>query len=69
MAEKDQVVGLRELLAMKKIPDKHAFPLKLYVGDMDERPMPEWMELYKEFLSKPTGMSREDWHALYSQNQ
>jgi hypothetical protein len=57
--------NLHELLAMKKIPDIHAAALALYAGDVRERPISEWMDLYSEFMSKPTGLSREQWHPLF----
>lgn len=61
--------NLAELLAMRRIPDAHAFALKLYVGDDRERPLSEWESLYREFMSKPTGMSKEQWHAQFTKNQ
>lgn len=64
-AAEEPNVSLAELLALKKIPDHHAVPLKNYVGGVDEKPLSEWLSLYEEFMSKPTGMSREQWHPLF----
>ena len=58
-------VSLAEMLAMKKVPDHHAHALSVYVGDAGEKPLSEWMSLYEEFMKKPTGMSKEEWHAEF----
>ena len=62
----EAIVNLAELLALKSIPDRHAMPLKLYVGDAGPKPFSEWMLLYSEMMSKPTGMSREQWHLKFT---
>jgi hypothetical protein len=64
-AKPEARVSLAEMLALKLIPDIHAMPLKLYVGDMGERPLSEWKSLYREFMSKPTGITREQWHPMF----
>lgn len=64
------VVGLAELVAMGRVPDLHAFALRLYVGDdKKEMKVSEWDDTYKEFMLKPTGMSRDKWHAQYVKNK
>lgn len=63
---KEAVIGLPQLVALKKIPFKHSEPLRLYVGDGNPRSISEWMELHKELMSKPTGMSRAKWHPIYA---
>ena len=56
---------LAELVAMRRIPDAHVLPLRLYVGDAKERPLSEWESLYQEFLAKPTDMPKEQWHERF----
>ncbi len=58
-------VGLAELVAMKRIPDHHAAAFRLYVGHDKEMKVSEWDLSYKEFMSKPTGMSKEAWHEQF----
>ncbi len=58
-------IGLSELVAMRRIPDSHAPALGLYVGHDREMSLSEWDSVYAEFMSKPTGMSKEAWHAEF----
>jgi hypothetical protein len=60
--------SLAELVAMRRIPDHHAFALRQYVGDDTERPLAEWDSLYKEMMSKPTDMPKAQWHETFVKN-
>lgn len=68
-AKKEPCVSLVELIAMKKIPDHHAPALKGYVGADGEKPLSEWMNLYKEMMSKPSDVSKEKWHEEFKTKQ
>jgi len=59
-------ISLAELISMRRIPDHHAFALGQYVGkDKVERKLSEWDSLYKEMMSKPTDMPKEQWHEKF----
>lgn len=64
-AEEDRM-SLAEVLALRKVPDHHARPLMQYVGDTPKtsqaRPLREWLDLYDEMMTKPTGMTTLAWH-------
>ena len=62
-------VSLAEIIAMRRIPDIHAFALKGYVGDGNERPLSEWDSLYQEMMSKPTDMPKERWHEDFKKSK
>jgi hypothetical protein len=62
-------ISLAELVAMRRIPDAHAFAFRLYVGDTGERPLSEWVSLYEEFKTKPTDMPKEKWHEQFVQSR
>jgi hypothetical protein len=66
--EPESKMALAELVAMRRIPDHHAFAMRLYVGDDNaERTLSEWTNLYDEMMSKPTGMPKEQWHEQFVQ--
>ena len=67
-AVNEPVVGLAELVAMRRIPDHHAHALRLYVGHDNEMRLSEWDLTYKEFMSKPTDMPKEEWHEKFAKN-
>jgi hypothetical protein len=54
--------GIGEALALRLFPDHHAFPMRLYYGDGVRFSRADWVSLYGEMMSKPTGVSKEDWH-------
>jgi len=61
--EGESIMGLAELIAMRRIPDSHAMPLRLYVGDEKaQMTLSAWEDTYQEMMSKPTGMPKEKWH-------
>ena len=61
--------SLAELVALSRIPDHHAFAMRQYVGDDNERPLSEWDSLYKEMMSKPTDMPKDEWHKQFAKTQ
>lgn len=64
----ESIIGLAELVAMRRIPDHHAMPLRLYVGDDVRMTVPQWDSAYQEMMSKPTGVSKEQWHEQFGNN-
>lgn len=62
-------IGLAELVAMRRIPDHHAMPLRLYVEKNDVKmTVSQWDRTYAEMMSKPTGMSKAEWHEQFGKN-
>lgn len=65
----ESLIGLAELVAMRRIPDHHAMPLRLYVENNDAKmTVSQWDRTYKEMMSKPTGMSKAAWHEKFGKN-
>jgi hypothetical protein len=59
-------IGLAELVAMRRIPDHHAKPLRIYAGDDSVKmTVAEWESLYEEMMLKPTGMPQREWHETF----
>lgn len=61
----EPIVGLTELIAMKRVPERHAPALRGYVGHDREMKLSEWDSIYREFMSKPTGVSKKEWHKQF----
>lgn len=65
----ESLIGLAELVAMRRIPDHHAMPLRLYVENNDAKmTVSQWERTYAEMMSKPTGMSKAEWHEQFGKN-
>ena len=62
MSEAIETVGLAEAIALRLFPDYHAFPMKLYFGDV-KMSVSDWKDAYAEMQSKPTDVSKESWRA------
>ena len=62
MSESIEEIGLAEALALRLLPDHHAMPMRLYVGDDSKKTVTDWKDAYNEMMSKPTNISKEAWH-------
>lgn len=63
MSDGEDVFGVAEAVALRLFPDHHALPVVLYVGDRNAKLSTSgWKQLYNEMMTKPTDVSKKDWH-------